>query len=44
MYVKPLAAGLPTIESTAAWICSRAQTSENMKYKLNVLSGVSNER
>ena len=45
-YVKPLEAGVHTIEWTASWICpgfNGEELSENVKYNLNVLTGVSGE-
>lgn len=43
IYVKPLDAGEHTIEWTATWDCDGSPNSENMKYNLNVLTGVSGE-
>jgi hypothetical protein len=40
IYVKPLTPGNHTIEWTAAWECSWGPMSEDMRYELNVLSGV----
>jgi hypothetical protein len=40
---KPLAPGDHTIEWTATWDCFGEPFSENMKYNLNVLSGVSGQ-
>lgn len=40
IYVKPLTPGSHTIEWTATWECSWGPMNENMRYELNVLSGV----
>jgi hypothetical protein len=40
IFVEPLTPGNHTIEWTATWECSWGPMSENMRYELNVLSGV----
>jgi hypothetical protein len=43
IYVNPLAPGEHTIEWMATWDCDGTPTSENVKYNLDVLTGVSGE-
>jgi hypothetical protein len=43
IYISPLPPGPHTIEWTGSWDCNGSATTENMKYNLNVLTGVTGE-